>query len=238
MDKDYYNNALQWYDLMYVRCSRDRNIFLLIFIIILVCFFQVYSVVKQFQTNKDKVKQYVVYTHHNENELLSIKALNISESMSLYLCKLLIMKYIENMEKLNLYKDNKSAMSMLQKKAQIIKNTSSNTVYQKYLDGIYKDDYGDLSLYLTNQQKLVEIENIEFVNTEQTLTNRVYSIVSQQQPNAANVVFVVKIFSHQHEIKKRYKAHIAFFLNRSKGEATSQTIDFKVYDYSKIEIKE
>lgn len=238
MDKDYYNEALQWYNSIYISCAKDRNIFTCIFIVIAICLFQMYSVVKVFYAKQDTVKQYVIYTNHDKKLSLTMKQFDIGDGLDNFLYNFLIVKYIENMENLSFDKNNKSAMYVLQKKANIIKNTSNNTVYQKYIDGVYKDDYGDLSMYLANKQKLVEIENIEFVSAQSMLTNKVYSIVNKPQPNIANVVFVVKIFSNQSEIKKRYKAQVAFSLNRAKMVEKNQTIDFRVYDYSKVEIKE
>ena len=238
MDKDYYNDALKWYDAIYIRCARDRNIFIAIFAVLIFCLFQVFSVLKIFYNTKDDVKQYVVYTNRNAGLSLKLQQFNINEGVDGFLYKFLITKYIENMEKLNFNKNNKSAMHMLHEKAQIIKNTSSSSVYQKYIDGVYKDDYGDLSLLLSNQQKDISIEKIDFLSQQSMLTDKVYSIISKSQPNIANVIFTARMFSNQSEIKKRYRVQITFSLNRGKIMETNQAIDFKVYDYSKVEIKE
>ena len=238
MDKDYYNDALQWYDAIYIRCARDRNIFIAIFAVLVFCLLQVFSVLKLFYNTKDDVKQYVVYTNRDAGLSLQLQQFSVNEGIDGFLYKFLITKYVENMEKLHFDKNNKSAMHILQKKAQIIKNTSSSSVYQKYIDGVYKDDYGDLSLLLSNQQKDISIEKIDFLSQQSMLTDKIYSIISKPQPNIANVVFVVRIFSNQSEVKKRYKAQVTFSLNRGKILEANQAIDFKVYDYSKVEIKE
>ena len=99
MDKDYYNDALKWYDAIYIRCARDRNIFIAIFAVLIFCLFQVFSVLKIFYNTKDDVKQYVVYTNRNAGLSLKLQQFNINEGVDGFLYKFLITKYIENMEK-------------------------------------------------------------------------------------------------------------------------------------------
>lgn len=238
MDKDYYNDALQWYDAIYIRCAKDRNILICVFIVIVVCLLQMYSVAKIFYAEKDVIRQYVIYTNRDKELSLNFKRLDVNSGIDNFLYQFLITKYVENMEIFKFDKNNQSAMHILQKKAQIIKNNSSSSVYQKYIDGVYKDDYGDLSLLLSNRQKDVSIEKIDFLSQQSMLTDKLYSIISKPTPNIANVVFVVRIFSNQSEIKKRYKAQITFSLNSGKNIDANQAIEMKVYDYSKVEIKE
>ena len=238
MNKDYYNDALRWYYAIYVHCARDRNLLICIFIIIVLCLLQMCFAIKMFYDTKDVVRQYVIYTNHDEGLSLSFKRLDTNFSISNFLHQFIIIKYVENMEIFKFDKNKQSAMRLLQKKAQIIKNTSSDFVYQKYIDGVYKDDYGDLSLLLSDQQKDISIEKIDFLRQYSALTDKFYSIIGESKPNIANVIFVVRIFSKKSEIKKRYKVQITFSLNKGENIKTNQSINMKVYDYSKVEIKE
>ena len=238
MDKDYYNDALQWYNAIYVHCAIDRNLYIAIFAIVVACLFQVFSILRIFYNTQNTVKQYVVHTNRDTKLSLKLQQLNVNKGLDDFLYNFLITKYVENIEKLNLDKNDKSIMHLLRKKAQIIKNTSSNSMYRKYIDSLYEDDHGDLSLLLSNKQKNVSIEKIDFLRQQSMFVDNIYSIVNKPQPNVANVIFTVRIFSNQSEIKKRYKAQITFSLNRGNITESSHIIDFKVYDYSKVEIKE
>lgn len=237
MDKDYYNNAMDWYNAVYVKVLTDRIFFFFIACLILVCVVKVYLLFGIFYSTRDTVKYYITYTNHKDGDMLTLRSLEKYQDISNSLCKFAITKYVENMESIVSKKNNRSVLFFLKKKANVIKNTSSQSVYQKYVYSVHQED-GDLSLYITGKQKIVNVISVDFVTTNEKLTDKVYAFTNIKKTNMANVVFTVKTVSNEDEKIQKYIAKIVFLFDNRKIFEPNQVIDFKVVDYSKVEIGE
>ena len=235
MDNEYYQNARKWYNTIYVNGASERVIYFVLLSISVLCLWYSFSVIEMIKKQKEKVNTYVIFVNKkNKNRTTKVSTLNSATNSSMGILDLLVRKYVINMESLTYGNGlNNDSSNIMQRKTTIIKNLSSNNVYNYYLKNINKAEDSDLSLLTLKRQKIVNINRIEYIYEDQNIITELYNFISSsRRPIGANVFFTTETTDGL-SVKKAYKATMLFTFFEDPEKTAGKRINFLVNDYYK-----
>lgn len=239
----YFQKAKKWYNTLHVNPAPERFLYSLLFFLFIINSLLSYKIFKYEKKNHIIKQSFVLKTiSHPLDYNIKISKLNNEKNPIHDIIKFLIGQYIINRESLNY--DNLEGMSILTNKANLVKNTSSNNIYQDYLKELYsKDPNSDLSFVINGEKKFIEIKSIEFIYEEEKLLLQkiYYSLFTSKMPNKAKIIFAFDTTENDENIDKYYEVYISysFFLNEivSKNLDSNKAIEFQINGYRKMEIR-
>ena len=234
MDAEYYSNARKWYNTMYVDCASERIVYFVLLIVSLISVFFAYDLIDIISKQKAKVETYVLLMEHKDADSI-VQAYQLPEAQdsTLSLLEFVVRKYITNYEQLKYDSNEISGTDALQEKTIIIRNLSGNDVYNNYMTSAYASEDSDMSLALLKQQRVVNIEKVEFLYDNLNILEKVYnSLSSNITPHNAKVYFSTETTS-ENSIKKNYVANIGFSFYIDKEKKANSKVEFKVNSYYK-----
>lgn len=235
MDNEYYQNARKWYNTIYVNGASERVVYFVLLSVSVLCLWYSFSVMEMIKKQKEKVNTYVIFVNKkNKNRTTKVSTLNSATNSSMGILDILVRNYIINMESLKYGNSlTNDGANVMQKKITIIKNLSSNNVYNYYLKNINKAEDSDLSLFTLKRQKMVNIDRIEYIYEKQNIITELYDFIStSRRPIGANVFFSTEITDGL-SVKKTYKATMLFTFFEDPERTAGKRINFLVNDYYK-----
>lgn len=232
MEEEYYKDARKWYNSLYVDCACERITYFIIFISSLFCLYKAYSLVDVIKKNKSYKNTYILETSSkNKDEVINIRQLKSSKNSNEVLLEEMIKKYIINMESLQYDGKEITGIDAIRRKSIIVKNLSNQDVYNDYISKAYTGENSDISIAILKQQRIVKIENIEFIYEEKTIFGKISDAINNSAiPIGAKIEFSTETTSGKNK-KKKFIATMFFnfFINLNKKK--HQRIEFNVNSY-------
>ncbi len=237
MDASYYDNARKWYNAIYVKVASERVIYFVILLISIICFYYTIRIAVSIYDDNIRRNTYIAMTNHRKKDNVTMvsRVPNYFGNKSLNLLRLMIEKYVENIETLQ-YSSDETGSSAIKNKMIVIKNLSGKEVYDNYVNSSYSSEYGDTSLAILKLRKIATVERIDFIYDDLNVVEKIYSKFSRQViPRGAKVYFSSEI-TNETSKKKNFVATLFFKFRTESQRKVNSTIEFKVTDYSVEEI--
>ena len=231
MEADFYIKARKWYNSLYVNPASERIVYFILLSISLFSLYQSIEVVKNIVKSKNYKNTYVLLMEHkDEDSYIKVNHLTSSEDQILSLIKLIINKYVVNMESFQ-YDSDDNVSNVIQNKSLVIKNLSGKDVYEKYMENSYTEEDGDLSLLVLKLKKIATIQKIEFLYEDLNIFEKFYATMSSNlTPNGAKVYFTRETTDERNK-KKNLIATMKFNFYIDSSRQANSRIEFKVNDY-------
>jgi type IV secretory pathway component VirB8 len=222
---------------MYRNVRFERVLYLILCVInIITIAYTIFAVYDTYQI-KQTEKTFVVATNFKQiGDAINIKHLDQNNQPILNIIQFFISKYVQAREEL-VYDESK-AMSQLQIKYNVIKQMSSENVFEEY----YKTSQSNaidsnISMILNDIQRIITIDKIVFIdndNKEIKMSNILSQIKINSIPRYVKVYFSLQSTDTKYNNKK-YVADISysFFINRNTQNISNREkmIEFNVNDY-------
>ena len=232
MNEEYFSNAKKWYNTIYMSPAFERFFYALLFCFCAINFHQVYYLIPQFRKENIKMSIIAKVNSHPEGQVVKITHLNQTNNPVLNILEFFLIKYVENRESLVYEKDK--GMSIMKIKNIILQNTSSRDIYKEYLMQSYSPmSNSDISYVAKGNQKFVKINKIEFISTETTLFQEIFSTITTNAiPKLANIYFSLET-TDENEAQANYVAKISYVFYLNEEKSVNSIIEFYINKYEK-----
>ena len=232
MEEEYFTKARKWYNTLYVEVASERIIYCTLLLLVCFCLKTTFDVIGVIEKYKQHQDTYILFTdNHREDERIKISKMPLSKDNTTSILTFMLSKYVLNMETLDYDAKKQTGASAIENKIKIIKNLSSEHVYQKYLESAYKDDIGDISLAMLKKKKIATIEKIDFIYENLNIVEKIQSYISASLlPQGAKVFFSIETTDEKNK-KQHFVATISFSYYAKNDKQFGSKIEFKVNDY-------